>query len=86
MNGVHNKDNEKQIRMLSDLMQLYSAAIEHYNRTRDEENYSYYIEKLQKLNTQIRTLIEREERNLDRMKEKKQKKTEARKSRQETTL
>ena len=26
------------------------AAIEHYNRTRDEENYAYYIEKLQKLN------------------------------------
>ena len=26
MNGVHNKDNEKQIRMLSDLMQLYSVS------------------------------------------------------------
>jgi len=49
-------------------MQLYSAAIEHYNRTRDEENYAYYIEKLQKLNAQIRVLIEREERTLDRMK------------------
>lgn len=54
MNGMSQNNNQEQIRMLSDLMQLYSAAIEHYNRTRDEENYSYYIEKLQKLNTEIR--------------------------------
>jgi hypothetical protein len=50
-------------------MQLYSAAIEHYNRTRDEENYAYYIEKLQKLNTDIRSLIEREERQIKRVKD-----------------
>ena len=77
MNGMSQNNNQEQIKMLSDLMQLYSvskinllyacfmvctvynnedlidepfhlpqAAIEHYNRTRDEENYSYYIEKL----------------------------------------
>ena len=55
----------------------YQAAIEHYNRTRDEENYAYYIEKLQKLNQDIRVLIEREERTLDRMKVRKQAKAEA---------
>lgn len=53
-------------------MQLYSAAIEHYNRSRDEENYAYYIEKLQKLNTDIRRLIEREERQLGRIKTRKE--------------
>lgn len=58
---------------------MYQAAIEHYNRSRDEENYQYYIEKLQKLNAQIRKLIEREERQLDQMKVKKQAKREAKK-------
>jgi len=72
MNGMSQNNNQEQIRMLSDLMQLYSAAIEHYNRTRDEENYSYYIGKLQTLNTDIRSLIEREERQITRMKDKKQ--------------
>jgi len=49
MKGV--KQDESQIVMLSELMGLYSAAIEHYHRTKDEENYQYYIEKLNKLNT-----------------------------------
>ncbi len=61
------------------LIVVRQAAIEHYNRTRDEENYAYYIEKLQKLNTQIRTLIEREERQLDRIKVNKQKKADLKK-------
>mmetsp|Transcript_31326 Transcript_31326/g.38788 ORF Transcript_31326/g.38788 Transcript_31326/m.38788 type:complete len:98 (-) Transcript_31326:1644-1937(-) len=64
-------------------MQLYSAAIEHYNRTRDEENYAYYIEKLQKLNTDIRSLIEREERQIKRVKDQKQKKAVAKKAARE---
>jgi len=44
------KQSEFQIQMLSELMGLYSAAIEHYHRIKDEENYQYYIEKLNKLN------------------------------------
>ena len=66
----------------SDIISMFiiQAAIEHYNRTRDEENYAYYIEKLQKLNQDIRVLIEREERTLDRMKVRKQAKAEAKKA------
>jgi len=54
-------------------MSLYSAAIEHYNRQTDEENYNYYIEKLSRLNKQIGGIIERENRQLNRKKEKKKK-------------
>ena len=81
MHGVkQDKDNEGQIKLLSDLMQLYSAAIEHYNRQRDEENYTYYIAKLQSLNEDIRTLIEREERQLGRIKTRKEAKKAAKKA------
>lgn len=52
-------------------MSLYSAAIEHYNRATDEENYNYYIEKLSRLNKQIGGIIERENRQLNRKSKKK---------------
>ena len=70
MKGV--ADDDQQLANISELMSLYSAAIEHYNRAQDEENYSYYIDKLSKLNSQIGGLIERENRQLNRTKERKQ--------------
>lgn len=60
MKGV--ADDDQQLANISELMSLYSAAIEHYNRQQDEENYNYYIEKLSRLNKQIGGIIERENR------------------------
>jgi prefoldin subunit 5 len=37
-------------------------AIEFYNREKDEENQSYYVEKLSKLNDTIRELVDRQQR------------------------
>ena len=58
-------------------MSLYSASIEFYHRQQDDENYAYYIDKLSKLNKQIGGIIDRENRQLTRAKEKKKKKREA---------
>ena len=60
MKGV--ADDDQQLANISELMSLYSAAIEHYNRQTDEENYTYYIEKLSRLNKEIGGIIERENR------------------------
>ena len=54
------------------------AGIEHYNRTKDDENYLYYIEKLNKLNLQIGEIIERENRKMTRIQGEKQKKRNSR--------
>lgn len=37
-------------------------AIEFYNREKDEENQTYFVEKLSKLNETIRELVERQHR------------------------
>jgi hypothetical protein len=37
----------------------YQQAIEFYNREKDEDNQTYYVEKLSKLNETIRELVER---------------------------
>ena len=37
MKGV--QEDDQQLAHISELMSLYSAAIEHYNRQQDEENY-----------------------------------------------
>jgi len=75
MKGVH--DDDQQLAHISDLMSLYSASIEFYHRQQDEENYAYYIDKLSKLNKQIGGIIDRENRQLTRAKDKKKKKKEA---------
>ena len=72
MKGV--ADDDQQLANISDLMSLYSAAIEFYHRQQDEENYAYYIDKLSKLNKSIGSIIDRENRQLTRVKEKKKKK------------
>jgi hypothetical protein len=58
--------------VIANLMGLYSVrlifvlflqqAIEFYNREKDEENQTYFVEKLSKLNETIRELVERQHR------------------------
>ena len=57
----------------------FQAGIEHYHRIRDEENYHFYIEKLNKLNEQIGGIIERENRNMTRIQKEKQLKRNSKK-------
>lgn len=47
-------------------MGLYSAAIEYYNKTQDDNRQQYYVDKLQKLNDEIRSIVERQSRYMDR--------------------
>lgn len=64
MRGV--SDDSERIAQISKLMQLYSSAIEHYNKTADEENQNYYVDKLSRLNDQIRVLVDRQNRQMQR--------------------
>jgi len=43
-------DDNEQVKQIRELMGLYSNAIEYYNRETDEENQTYYVDKLQRLN------------------------------------
>ena len=43
-------------------MELYSAAIEHYNKVKDEVNQRYYVEKMNLLNVQIKAVLEMQQR------------------------
>ena len=43
-------------------MELYSAAIEHYNIVKDEVNQRYYVEKMNLLNVQIKGVLEMQQR------------------------
>lgn len=45
-----------------ELMSLYSAAIEFYNRELDEPNQTFYIEKMNSLNGQIKEVLDRQTR------------------------
>ena len=46
---------------------------------RDEENYHFYIEKLNKLNEQIGSIIDRENRNMNRIQQRKKAKRDSKK-------
>lgn len=41
------------------LFYCVQKAIEYYNRETDEEHQTYYIEKLSKLNDEIRVIVDR---------------------------
>ena len=49
---MYRKDSadEAHAKKILELMGLYSAAIEFYNTTLDEENQSFYVEKMNELN------------------------------------
>jgi len=55
----YKEDEGALVTMISELMGLYSAAIEFYNRETDEDNQTYYVEKLSKLNDDIRAIVDR---------------------------
>ena len=57
-------DGDQQLADISELISLYAGAMEYYNRQADEENYTYYFEKLAALNKQMKRIIERETRRL----------------------
>lgn len=42
------------------------AAIEFFNRETDEDNQSYYVDKLSRLNDQIREIVDRQNRAIQR--------------------
>lgn len=46
-----NQADETYAAQILELMGLYSAAIEYYNTHLDEENQSYYVEKMSDLNS-----------------------------------
>lgn len=62
----YKEDEGALVTMISELMGLYSAAIEFYNRETDEDNQTYYVEKLSKLNDDIREIVDRQNRLLVR--------------------
>jgi hypothetical protein len=55
----YKEDESALVTHISDLMGLYSLAIEFYNRETDEDNQTYYVDKLSKLNDDIRAIVER---------------------------
>lgn len=64
-------EDQSTVKKISELMGLYSAAIEYYNKTQDDNRQQYYVDKLQKLNDEIRSIVERQSRYMDRQNKRK---------------